>query len=344
MPNDETVEIKDNTKPTEKTLKVVKKTGSLQATIVDENTGDKIKDAYVTITNQKGDVVYEGKTDENGQTPEIKDLPILEDYKVHTNSVPHGYTPPADKTIRIENETPMTTVTLEVKTSTDETNKGSLQATIIDKNTKDPIKDATVEIKDSTGKVIATGKTDKDGKTPVISGLTINNTYTVHTSTVPDGYTAPGDQDITIKDGELTTVDLTVAKTTPDTGSLQAVITDKNTKEPIANATVEIKDGAGNIIATVKTDKDGLTPIVSNLTIGTTYTIHVIEVPSGYTAPDDKSQLIASAALFKVELVVAKSADTTVQTGDNTNPFGVGMVGILSLIAFIVLVSKKREA
>ena len=344
MPNDETVEIKDNTKPTEKTLEVVKKTGSLQATIIDENTGDKIKDAYVTITNQKGDVVYEGKTDENGQTPEIKDLPILEDYKIHTNSVPHGYTPPADYTARVENETPMTSVTLEVKTSTDETDKGSLQATIIDKNTKEPIKDATVEIKDCTDKVIATGKTDKDGKTPVISGLTINNTYTVHTSSVPDGYTAPGDQDITIKDGELTTVDLTVAKTTPDTGSLQAVITDKNTKEPIANATVEIKDGAGNIIATVKTDKDGLTPIVSNLTIGTTYTIHVIEVPSGYTAPDDKSQLIASAALFKVELVVAKSADTTVQTGDTTNPFGVGMVGILSLIAFIVLVSKKREA
>lgn len=344
MPNDETVEIKDNTKPTEETLEVVKKTGSLQATIIDENTKEKIKDAYVTITNQKNEIVYEGKTDENGQTPVINDLPILEDYKIHTNSVPHGYTPPADYTARVENETPMTTVTLEVKTSTDETNKGSLQATIIDKNTKDPIKDATVEIKDSTGKVIATGKTDKDGKTPVISGLTINNTYTVHTSSVPDGYTAPGDQDITIKDGELTTVDLTVAKTTPDTGSLQAVITDKNTKEPIANATVEIKDGAGNIIATVKTDKDGLTPIVSNLTIGTTYTIHVIEVPSGYTAPDDKSQLIASAALFKVELVVAKSADTTVQTGDNTNPFGVGMVGILSLIAFIVLVSKKREA
>ncbi len=344
MPNDETVEIKDNTKPTEKTLEVVKKTGSLQATIIDENTKEEIKDAYVTITNQKGEIVYEGKTDENGQTPEIKDLPILEDYKIHTNSVPHGYTPPADYTARVENETPMTSVTLEVKTSTDETDKGSLQATIIDKNTKDPIKDATVEIKDSTGKVIATGKTDKDGKTPVISGLTINNTYTVHTSSVPDGYTAPGDQDITIKDDELTTVDLTVAKTTPDTGSLQAVITDKNTKEPIANATVEIKNGAGNIIATVKTDKDGLTPIVSNLTIGTTYTIHVIEVPSGYTAPDDKSQLIASAALFKVELVVAKSADTTVQTGDNTNPFGVGMVGILSLIAFIVLVSKKREA
>lgn len=344
MPNDETVEIKDNTKPTEKTLEVVKKTGSLQATIIDENTKEKIKDAYVTITNQKNEIVYEGKTDENGQTPVINDLPILEDYKIHTNSVPHGYTPPADYTARVENETPMTTVTLEVKTSTDETNKGSLQATIIDKNTKEPIKDATVEIKDCTDKVIATGKTDKDGKTPVISGLTINNTYTVHTSTVPDGYTAPGDQDITIKDGELTTVDLTVAKTTPDTGSLQAVITDKNTKEPIANATVEIKDGAGNIIATVKTDKDGLTPIVSNLTIGTTYTIHVIEVPSGYTAPDDKSQLIASAALFKVELVVAKSADTTVQTGDNTNPFGVGMVGILSLIAFIVLVSKKREA
>ncbi len=342
-PDTTTVKITDN-KLKEETLKVAKKTGSLQATIIDENTKEEIKDAYVTITNQKGEIVFEGKTDENGQTPVIKDLPILEDYKIHTNSVPHGYTPPADYTARVENETPMTSVTLEVKTSTEETNKGSLQATIIDKNTKDPIKDATVEIKDSTGKVIATEKTDENGKTPIISGLTINNTYTIHTSTVPDGYTAPGDQDITIKDGELTTVDLTVAKTTPDTGSLQAVITDKNTKAPIANATVEIKDGAGNIIATVKTDKDGLTPIVSNLTIGTTYTIHVVEVPSGYTAPDDKSQLIASAALFKVELVVAKSADTTVQTGDSTNPFGVGMVGILSLIAFIVLVSKKREA
>lgn len=342
-PDTTTVEITDN-KLTEETLKVAKKTGSLQATIVDEVTGDKIEDAYVTITNQDGEIVYEGKTDENGQTPEIKGLPIYEDYKIHTDSVPHGYTPPADQTVTVDKESPMTTVILQVKTSTDDTNKGTLQATIIDKNTKEPIKDATVEIKDSTGKVIATEKTDENGKTPVISGLTINNTYTVHTSSVPDGYTAPDDVDITIKDGELTTVDLTVAKSAPDTGSLQAVITDKNTKEPIANATVEIKDGNGNIIATVKTDKDGLTPIVSDLTIGTTYTIHVVEVPSGYTAPDDKSQLIASAALFKVELIVEKSADSNIQTGDGTNPFAVGAIGLMSLIAFMVLILKKKEA
>lgn len=325
----------------EKTLKVKKKTGSLQATIIDETTGKPIPDADIVVKDEDGNEVYSGKTDENGQTAVIPGLTVDEIFTIITEAVPDGYTPPANKDVPITKIDPeVTTETLTVKPATEDEKKGSLQATIIDKNTKDPIKDATVEIKDSTGKVIATSKTDEKGKTTVITGLTINNTYTVHTSTVPDGYEAPDDTPVKITSSDLTSVDLTVEK---ETGSLQAVITDKNTGNPIANATVEIKDEKGTVIATVKTDENGLTPIVKDLAIGTTYTVHVTSVPNGYTAPDDRQQLISNSTLVTVKLVVSKATDTSIYTGDDTNVLGLSILAFISLAGIAVLTLKKKE-
>ncbi|MBP3620148.1 MAG: choice-of-anchor A family protein [Lachnospiraceae bacterium] len=325
----------------EKTLKVKKKTGSLQATIIDETTGKPIPGADIVVKDKDNKEVYSGKTDENGQTAVIPGLTVDEIFTIITEAVPDGYTPPANKDVPITKIDPeVTTETLTVKPATEDEKKGSLQATIIDKNTKDPIKDATVEIKDSTGKVIATSKTDEKGKTTVITGLTINNTYTVHTSTVPDGYEAPDDTPVKITSSDLTSVDLTVEK---ETGSLQAVITDKNTGNPIANATVEIKDEKGTVIATVKTDENGLTPIVKDLAIGTTYTVHVTSVPNGYTAPDDRQQLISNSTLVTVKLVVSKATDTSIYTGDDTNVLGLSILAFISLAGIAVLTLKKKE-
>lgn len=325
----------------EKTLKVKKQTGSLQATIIDETTGDPIPNADIVVKDKDGNEVYSGKTDENGQTDVIPELTVDETFTIITEAVPDGYTPPADKDVTITKVDPeITKETLTVKPATEDEKKGSLQATIIDKNTKDPIKDATVEIKDSTGKVIATSKTDENGKTTIITGLTIDNTYTIHTSTVPDGYEAPDDTPVKITSSDLTSVDLTVEK---ETGSLQAVITDKNTGNPIANATVEIKDEKGTVIATVKTDEKGLTAIVDKLTIGTTYTVHVTSVPSGYTAPDDRQQLISNTTLVTVKLVVSKATDTSIYTGDDTNVLGLSILAFISLAGIAVLTLKKKE-
>lgn len=325
----------------EKTLKVKKQTGSLQATIIDETTGDPIPNADIVVKDKDGNEVYSGKTDENGQTDVIPELTVDETFTIITEAVPDGYTPPADKDVTITKVDPeITKETLTVKPATEDEKKGSLQATIIDKNTKDPIKDATVEIKDSTGKVIATSKTDENGKTTIITGLTIDNTYTIHTSTVPDGYEAPDDTPVKITSSDLTSVDLTVEK---ETGSLQAVITDKNTGNPIANATVEIKDEKGTVVATVKTDEKGLTAIVDKLTIGTTYTVHVTSVPSGYTAPDDRQQLISNTTLVTVKLVVSKATDTSIYTGDDTNVLGLSILAFISLAGIAVLTLKKKE-
>ena len=341
-PADDTIPVTNPTPAVnEKTLTVKKQTGSLQATIIDETTGDPIPDADIVVKDKDGNEVYSGKTDENGQTAVIPGLTVDEIFTIITEAVPDGYTPPANKDVLITKVDPeITTETLTVKPSSEDEKKGSLQATIIDKNTKDPIKDATVEIKDSTGKVIATSKTDEKGKTTVITGLTINNTYTIHTSTVPDGYEAPDDTQVKITSSELTSVDLTVEK---ETGSLQAVITDKNTGNPIANATVEIKDDKGTVIATVKTDEKGLTPIVKDLAIGTTYTVHVTSVPSGYTAPDDRQQLISNSTLVTVKLVVSKTTDTSVYTGDDTNVLGLSILAFISLAGIAVLTLKKKE-
>ena len=87
-----------------------------------------------------------------------------------------------------------------------------------------------------------------------------------------------------------------------------------------------------------------MTPIISGLVIGTTYTAHVVEVPSGYTAPDDKSTLISNASLHTVKLVVSKTADSNVNTGDSTDVFTLGLIGFMSLAALIGLSSKRKES
>ena len=345
VPTDKTQKITSGTETHKVIVEVDKETGSLQATIKDETSGDPIKGATVEIKDEDGNVVTTVTTDENGKTPVVPNLTIGETYTIHVTEVPDGYEPPADKTQTITG-TETVNVDLVVDKDPDAPATGSLQATIKDETTGDPIKNATVEIKDEDGNVITTVTTDENGKTPVVPNLTIGKTYIIHTVSVPDGYQPPADKSQTITSTDTVTVDLVVDKTpdnTPVTGSIQATITDKITGDPIANATVEIKDSTGKVIQTVVTDSQGTTPVVSGLTIGQTYTVHVVSVPSGYTAPDDKQQTITSAETIKVNLVVSKQTETAVDTGDHANVMPVAFTGLFALVAFTVLMMKRKE-
>ncbi|MBE5934100.1 MAG: hypothetical protein E7263_11860, partial [Lachnospiraceae bacterium] len=304
-------------------------------------------------------------TDDNGKTPVIDDLTVGETYTVETTDVPDGYDAPDEKDVPIT-KTDLETVPLEVEQSTPTTpptppapEKGKMDVVITDKNTGEPIPGATVVIKNPDGSIKETVTTDENGKTPVIDDLTVGETYTVETTDVPDGYTAPEPTTQKITSPDLVTVPLEVGRDsgiTSSTGSLYVIITDKNTGEPIPGATVEVTNSAGEKVDTVITDNTGAFTI-TNLKPDT-YTVTTTKVPAGYTAPDKQSASVKTNARTDVHLYVSKgtntgtttgttnppATDTYVKTSDDSNVQSVSVVAFIALIGIVVVsIMRRRE-
>ncbi|TDM15137.1 SdrD B-like domain-containing protein, partial [Macrococcoides canis] len=161
--------------------------------------------------------------------------------------------------------------------------------------TEKGIPNAKVEVKDSTGKVVATATTDADGKYSVTK--LPKGEYTV-TFTPPTGYTpvdkAKLTQTITLDKDNLD-VDLGLFVPPAPTYTIGDTVwndVDKDnvvdeTEKGIPNAKVEVKDSTGKVVATSTTDADGKYS-VTKLPKGE-YTV-TFTPPTGYT-PVDKAKL-----------------------------------------------------
>lgn len=186
------------------------------------------------------------KTDANGKIS-ITDLPVGTKLRI-TEIVPDGYECTSDnpQTITLKRGTNTVTFTNKPTTSTCE---------IIKQSDDGNIKGITFTVKDSKGKVVYTGKTDKNGKISV-PGLTIGETYTVM-ETVPENYIADKrEQTIKIKEG---TNSLTFVNHPTSRLELIKTSDDGNVKD--ISFTVEEYEPEGGIgwwtRGTYKTDADG---------------------------------------------------------------------------------------
>ena len=334
-------------------------TGSMEVVIKDKTTGEPIEGATVVIKNPDGTVKETVTTDENGKTPVIDDLEVGKTYTVETTDVPDGYDAPDAEEVPITS-TQKVTVPLEVEQTTPVTptpETGSMEVVITDKNTGEPIPNATVVIKNPDGTTKETVTTDENGKTPVIDELTVGETYTIETTTVPSGYTAPAPTTQKITGTALVTVPLEAGRDsgiTSSVGSLYVIITDKNTGAPIPGATVEVLDSKGESIKTVVTDTTGSFTVTELKP--DTYTVKTTKVPEGYTAPDPQTAEVKTNARTDVHLYVAKSAtkdptpgtstntDQVVQTGDESNVQVVSILAIIACLGIVVVsIMRKRE-
>ncbi len=288
-------------------------TGSMEVVITDEKTGDPIPGATVEIKDEDGNVIKTVVTDSTGKTPVVDKLTVGKDYTVHVNKVPDEYSAPEDKKVSITDTTKKEVALVVSKDSTTPAT-GSMEVVITDEKTGEPIPGATVEIKDEDGNVIKTVVTDSTGKTPVIDELTVGKDYTVHVKEVPDEYNPPADKTVSITDTTKKEVELVVSKE-PATGSITVTITDKNTGAVIPEATVVVKDPAGNIVSTQVTGANGVTPVIDKLLVGTTYTIETTKVPSGYTAPSPTTHTIKTTTTENVPLTVGRDSGVESSTG-----------------------------
>lgn len=225
-------------------------TGDLE--IVKTSTDGKIKDISFRVEQYEteGGIGWwemgTYKTDANGKIS-ITDLPVGTKLRI-TEIVPDGYECTTDNPQMITLKRGTNTVTF--------TNKPTTSTCEIIKQSDDGnIKGITFTVKDSKGKVVYTGKTDKNGKISV-PGLTIGETYTV-IETVPENYIADKrEQTIKIKEG---TNSLTFVN--HPTSRLELIKTSDDGNVKNISFTVDEYEPEGGIgwwtRGTYKTDADG---------------------------------------------------------------------------------------
>lgn len=160
-----------------------------------------------------------------------------------------------------------------------------------------PVAGAEIEIKDPNGKVVFKGKTPENGDISIDTSKWVAGTYTFKETVVPKGYKAqPNSEEGTfeIADGKVVkTAILVNEKIIPE--DEQVVISKRDAVEngkPVAGATIQIFNPAGELIFTEVTPENGdISLDVSKLNDGT-YKIKETIAPNGYILNSTEGEFV----------------------------------------------------
>ena len=172
----------------------------------------------------------------------------------------------------------------DTSTVTDETNltleTSKVTITKIDADTEQPLAGATFELKDSSGKIVATWTSTTSSH--VIKNLP-NGTYTLQETKAPDGYILNDKVvEFTITD---TNRNISIRFRNRELERNATIIKiDSITKQPVAGATLVVKDSEGNVIEefVTTTEPHKLTDLEDG-----TYTVEETKAPAGYEITDE---------------------------------------------------------
>jgi len=151
----------------------------------------------------------------------------------------------------------------------------------IDSKTKEPVAGAELVLKDASGKEIETWPTTKEAK--VFTDLAVGE-YTVEEVSAPKGYKKSDKQvKITVaNDGGTKTVEF--ANDKYDKTKISILKVDSKTGEPVAKATLTVKNAKGEVVAEIFTD--GKAQVLENLEVGE-YTLEETKAPDNYKKSDE---------------------------------------------------------
>ncbi|MDZ3955735.1 SpaA isopeptide-forming pilin-related protein [Bacillus thuringiensis] len=249
--------------------------GSVEITKIDKDSQKVLEGVVFEVQDEQGKVVTEVKTDKDGKA-KISDLSVGKYKLVETKSLP-GYKKLTDS-VSFEIKKGMTTV-LSLKVENEQLDKGSVEITKIDKDSKKALKGVVFEVQDEAGTVVKEVKTDKDGKAK-ISDLSVGKYKLVEKESLP-GYKKLTDPvSFEIKKGMTEVLSLKIENEMVDTGNIEITKIDKDNKAPLAGVTFIVQDEKGNEVTKVTTDKDGKAN-VSDLLVGKYELVEVESLP-GY--------------------------------------------------------------
>ncbi|MFO6597167.1 SpaA isopeptide-forming pilin-related protein [Bacillus cereus] len=249
--------------------------GSVEITKIDKDSQKVLEGVVFEVQDEQGKVVTEVKTDKDGKA-KISDLSVGNYKLVETKSLP-GYKKLTDS-VSFEITKGMTTV-LSLKVENEQLDKGSVEITKIDKDSKKALKGVVFEVQDEAGTVVKEVKTDKDGKAK-ISDLSVGKYKLVEKESLP-GYkklTEPVSFEIT--KGMTEILSLKIENEMVDTGNIEITKIDKDNKAPLAGVTFIVQDEKGKEVTKVTTDKEGKAN-VSDLPVGKYELVEVESLP-GY--------------------------------------------------------------
>ena len=172
----------------------------------------------------------------------------------------------------------------DTSTVTDETNltleTSKVTITKIDADTEQPLAGAAFELKDSSGKIVATWTSTTSSH--VIKNLP-NGTYTLQETKAPDGYILNDKVvEFTITD---TNRNISIRFRNRELERNATIIKiDSITKQPVAGATLVVKDSEGKVIEefVTATEPHKLTDLEDG-----TYTVEETKAPAGYEKTDE---------------------------------------------------------
>ena len=264
---------------------VDKKTG-VQILKVNED-GKPLAGASLAIKDSTGNIIDQWVSTDAAHTIEGKLVEGAE-YVLTEIKAPEGYKMASDVTFKANASDKPTVVTMK-----DDYTEVSIQKT--DYNGK-ALSGATLELKDSTGKVIDTWKTD--GTAHVLKGKLVEGAeYTLTETSAPSGYRVSLDIKFKVsKNEKVTTV------TMKDAPTKASILKTDESGKALSGAQLVVKDSTGKEID--KWTSDGKAhEITGLLTVGETYTLSEVSAPSGYTVAPDQTFKMEDKDVIEVTMV-----------------------------------------
>ena len=257
-------------------VNIVEEKGSLTINKVDAETGKALAGVTYRLFDANGKKVADMTTGADGKAV-LKDLPQGK-YSYQEISAPSGYV--------VDNTKYQITITATALNITQKrTNtpaKAGIEIVKVDADHKTPLQGAGFRLYDTSGKQVAEGYTDANGKL-TFSGLRLGS-YTYKEFKAPDGYVldTTAYSAVLNKNGQVLKV---TRENTPIKGSITVRKVDV-TGSPLAGAELMLETSADgktwSEVGRVTTDNTGIAKW-ENLKIGVQFRITEVKAPAGYT-------------------------------------------------------------
>ncbi len=272
-------------------VKIVEEKGSLTINKVDAETGKALAGVTYRLFDANGKKVADMTTGADGKAV-FKDLPQGK-YSYQEISAPSGYV--VDNT---KYQIAITATALNItQKRTNTPAKASIEIVKVDADHKTPLQGAGFRLYDASGKQVAEGYTDANGKL-TFSGLRLGS-YTYKEFKAPDGYVldTTAYSAVLNQNGQVLKV---TRENMPVKGSIEVLKVDAETKQPLAGVVYRLFDADGNKIADGTTDATGKVTF-SGLRLGK-YFYQEIGTVDGYVLDETKYDFSLTTANLNIKV------------------------------------------
>ena len=272
-------------------VKIVEEKGSLTINKVDAETGKALAGVTYRLYDSAGKKVADVTTGADGKAV-LADLPPGR-YSYQEISAPSGYV--VDNTKYQINITATALNITQKRTNTPA--KASIEIVKVDGDNKTPLQGAGFRLYDTSGKQVAEGYTDANGKL-TFSNLRLGS-YTYKEFKAPDGYVldTTAYSAVLNQNGQVLKV---TRENIPVKGSIEVLKVDAETKQPLAGVVYRLFAADGNKVADGTTDAAGKVTF-SGLRLGK-YVYQEIGTVDGYVLDETKYDFSMTTANLNIKV------------------------------------------